>query len=199
MVRLRTVTRNWQLCGISILLFVLGCDSGGSGSFLGFTTIHQRISSDPPGADIYRGSSRYSLKHYGNKTPYHDSFTDLGPYWTAGYYQVRKDGYYDSEVVFREKGREHNVHFVLKPVGASSANPETTWTDAMHDRTKPVDSLVCSKCSTRNAPGSKFCENCGTKLDRTKPVDSLVCSKCSTRNAPGSKFCENCGTKLDGL
>ena len=47
----------------------------------------------------------------------------------------------------------------------SSANSRrTTWTESIRDRTKPLDSLVCFKCSTKNAPGSKFCENCGTKL-----------------------------------
>ena len=40
-----------------------------------------------------------------------------------------------------------------------------------------------------NAPGAKFCTNCGTGLGRT-------CPTCSTLNTSNARFCAQCGTGL---
>lgn len=52
--------------------------------------------------------------------------------------------------------------------------------------------VKCPNCGTENAEGSKFCNNCGTKIQQDKPK----CPNCGMENAPGSKFCNNCGTPL---
>ena len=58
------------------------------------------------------------------------------------------------------------------------------------------DSLICSKCGSKNSEGSLFCSNCGATLTKEEvvnevPVSSLICSKCGTDNSEGSLFCSN--------
>lgn len=50
---------------------------------------------------------------------------------------------------------------------------------------------TCPKCNTANAPGAKFCANCGNAM----PAPA-VCGKCNTPAAPGAKFCGNCGNAI---
>jgi membrane protease subunit (stomatin/prohibitin family) len=52
--------------------------------------------------------------------------------------------------------------------------------------------VVCTSCGTRNAPGAKFCANCGNSL----APPTVKCPNCGTENAAGAKFCANCGTSL---
>jgi class 3 adenylate cyclase/tetratricopeptide (TPR) repeat protein len=49
----------------------------------------------------------------------------------------------------------------------------------------------CPACGAENAPGQKFCGECGAAL-------AAVCSSCGTQNLPGQKFCGECGTQLGG-
>ena len=49
--------------------------------------------------------------------------------------------------------------------------------------------MICSNCATENAPGRKFCANCGTRL-------AVVCTNCGAANTPGDRFCGECGTAL---
>jgi class 3 adenylate cyclase/tetratricopeptide (TPR) repeat protein len=49
--------------------------------------------------------------------------------------------------------------------------------------------VICTTCGTENAPGRKFCSNCGARL-------AVVCSNCGAANAPADRFCGECGTAL---
>src|SRR5688572_30799224 len=49
---------------------------------------------------------------------------------------------------------------------------------------------VCSSCGAENAPGQKFCGECGTALAAT-------CGSCGATNPPDQKFCGECGKPLD--
>jgi uncharacterized OB-fold protein len=56
--------------------------------------------------------------------------------------------------------------------------------------------IACPSCGTANAPGTKFCRECGAKLpDKPAPVAG-ACPSCGSANAPGTKFCRECGAKL---
>ncbi|MBX9975182.1 SPFH domain-containing protein [Cytobacillus firmus] len=78
------------------------------------------------------------------------------------------------------------------------------------------NSIVCNKCSHKNAPDSKFCGNCGDQFDHSmkchncheelpagskfcgqcgQPQDIKKCSRCGHSNKPNNLFCEECGTK----
>jgi class 3 adenylate cyclase/tetratricopeptide (TPR) repeat protein len=46
--------------------------------------------------------------------------------------------------------------------------------------------MQCAKCATDNAPGSKFCTNCGVALD-------AVCTACGRGCHPAARFCGWCG------
>ena len=49
--------------------------------------------------------------------------------------------------------------------------------------------MTCATCGTQNAPGAKFCAECGGRL-------ASGCPSCGTINAPTSKFCSECATPL---
>lgn len=92
-----------------LILFISGCG----------TTINTVITSDPPGADIYAGESQYNMKYLG-RTPRTINFTARNPYWKAEYFQIKKDGYEDSELIHRQQGAinvDRYVHATLKPLG----------------------------------------------------------------------------------
>src|SRR4051794_12415678 len=49
--------------------------------------------------------------------------------------------------------------------------------------------MRCSKCSSDNREGRKFCAKCGAPLARQ-------CSHCGAYNEPGEDFCGECGAAL---
>src|SRR5512141_1473950 len=53
--------------------------------------------------------------------------------------------------------------------------------------------IYCPSCGTANRDGSRFCNECGTKLPT---MTSSLCPTCGTPNPPHSLFCEKCGTRL---
>jgi hypothetical protein len=76
------------------------------------------ITSDPPGATIYWGPSSDQLGQTIHKTPRSVTAKDVsdGASWRDWYFQVRKDGYYDSEITFLpQKPVDRSVHYELKP------------------------------------------------------------------------------------
>jgi hypothetical protein len=73
-------------------LSIMGCQS----------TIKVHITSDPLGANIYYGTTPSDLKYAGT-TPKEESFTGYQPYWLPGYYQFKKEGFLDSEIIYKEQ------------------------------------------------------------------------------------------------
>jgi hypothetical protein len=53
--------------------------------------------------------------------------------------------------------------------------------------------LTCPSCSHINPEGTKFCQECGTKLGA--PAKTF-CTSCGAENAAGTKFCGECGKRL---
>jgi class 3 adenylate cyclase/tetratricopeptide (TPR) repeat protein len=51
--------------------------------------------------------------------------------------------------------------------------------------------VTCPSCGTSNAPGAKFCSECGTRF-------ATSCPACGAVNLPGAKFCSECGTAVGG-
>lgn len=54
----------------------------------------------------------------------------------------------------------------------------------------PAAGVPCQQCGHRNAPGAKFCTECGTKQG------AATCANCKAELAPGAKFCNECGQKV---
>src|SRR5690349_4001145 len=48
----------------------------------------------------------------------------------------------------------------------------------------------CSQCGHQNAPGAKFCVECGAKQGPAR------CANCQAELSPGAKFCNECGQKV---
>ena len=55
----------------------------------------------------------------------------------------------------------------------------------------PTENL-CTSCNKANAPGTKFCQECGTKLEAS---DKRICA-CGAEVAEGMKFCGECGKEI---
>jgi membrane protease subunit (stomatin/prohibitin family) len=51
--------------------------------------------------------------------------------------------------------------------------------------------VTCPHCQAANAPGARFCSNCGNALPAAQ---TRFCAECGSELAPGAKFCANCGT-----
>lgn len=51
-------------------------------------------------------------------------------------------------------------------------------------------SVPCPKCGHQNAPGVKFCTECGAKQG------PATCTNCQAELSPGAKFCTECGQKV---
>ncbi len=54
----------------------------------------------------------------------------------------------------------------------------------------------CPKCATINAPGIKFCANCGEKQGAAQAA-GVECPNCKAQAQAGAKFCPNCGTSVE--
>ncbi len=56
--------------------------------------------------------------------------------------------------------------------------------------------IICPSCSTVNNEGTKFCQNCGTKLI-TEPPKECKCSSCGAVITPDMRFCSECGHRVE--
>ena len=75
------------------------------------------IKSDPPGATIYIGESRETLKSILSVTPIRREQTERVYGWTQECYQARKAGYKDSSVqCYENVWGERNLFFTLEKV-----------------------------------------------------------------------------------
>jgi hypothetical protein len=86
------------------MMFVSGCAG----------TIQEIITCDPPLADIYWGKTESELKTTGHKTPHSRSIS--GSNWESWCYQVKKEGYHDSEIICREEDGSRYLDFRLIPL-----------------------------------------------------------------------------------
>jgi hypothetical protein len=99
---------------LSLLLFAALASQGCA------STYKERITSDPPGADIYLGYSQSNFVDTEYVTAFERSLD--GRAWEAHCYEVQKKGYYDSEVLCRstETG-DPLLHFDLTPKSVETA------------------------------------------------------------------------------
>ncbi|HJS23060.1 MAG TPA: SPFH domain-containing protein [Pyrinomonadaceae bacterium] len=56
--------------------------------------------------------------------------------------------------------------------------------------TTPAAGVACPQCGHSNAPGAKFCVECGAKQG------TATCANCQAELSPGAKFCNECGQKV---
>jgi class 3 adenylate cyclase/tetratricopeptide (TPR) repeat protein len=49
--------------------------------------------------------------------------------------------------------------------------------------------MNCGSCGAENAPGARFCSDCGSRL-------SVACAACGSTNGPTARFCSECGSPL---
>ena len=59
---------------------------------------------------------------------------------------------------------------------------------------EPTRVLVCPGCRSENAPGARFCGNCGQGLS----VLEAACSKCGFTLSASARFCSSCGAPAQG-
>src|SRR5215510_4255429 len=59
----------------------------------------------------------------------------------------------------------------------------------------PAQLVPCAKCGTGNAPGAKFCANCGAPQQAPQAA-TVECPNCHAQVQAGSKFCASCGERV---
>ena len=104
---------------LSLLLFTALASQGCTSAY------KERITSDPPGADIYWGYPQSNFVDTDYVTPFERSI--YGKDWEARCYQVQKKGYYDSEVLCRSRETgDRLIHFDLKAKPVEESKPSLT-------------------------------------------------------------------------
>jgi hypothetical protein len=83
--------------------------------------IKTTITSEPPGAVVYWGTTKDRLESTDFRTPKIITVNDLptgsDSQWKGWYFQVKKEGYEDSEIIFLPlQQRDRSVDFQLTPV-----------------------------------------------------------------------------------
>ena len=70
-------------------------------------------------------------------------------------------------------------------------------TDAMKQSKSEgtVNRVNCPKCGGANAPGGKFCHECGAEMGAA--TEKVPCVKCGALLQSGTKFCNECGSKQE--
>ncbi len=57
---------------------------------------------------------------------------------------------------------------------------------------------TCPECGHENPEGTKFCQECGTRMAALTPTAPKFCPECGHENKAGSRFCGGCGARLEG-
>ena len=158
------------------LLSGLGSLGGLGGLVKGLTSI---MPQDDPGTQLLKAQSEVSeLKQ---------QETEI--YVEIGKAAVEKYGLEDfGEAADRMKLIQANLVTMeakLQEAQSAKEQKEKTEKEALAGRT-------CPQCGYENPEGTKFCQECGSKLGVLKPI----CSKCGAENLPGVKFCQECGAKM---
>ena len=82
------------------------------------------ITSKPSGATIHWGASKDQIERTTHRTPRTLTVKDHsgGASWKDGYYQIKKEGFHDSEILFLPRqAHDRHLHFHLKPVSSDRA------------------------------------------------------------------------------
>jgi hypothetical protein len=98
-----TIKSLWHLF-VLIVPYLAGCASA----------TYEVITCTPPQAEIYWGKTPSQLEVTGHRTPYSTSIS--GSSWESWCYQVKKEGYHDSDIICRQKGQYRNLDFYLVPL-----------------------------------------------------------------------------------
>lgn len=56
--------------------------------------------------------------------------------------------------------------------------------------------IACPACGASNAPGVRFCSECGSRLEAEGPA-KRICPSCGAEVEAGVRFCGECGGKME--
>lgn len=160
---------------MSDLLGGLGSIGGLGGIVKGLTNF---MPQDDPGTQL--------LKMQGEVSDLKKQETDL--YTEIGRMAVEKYGLEDfGEVADRMKLIQANMAAAeakLKEALSAKEEQERAAKEAAAGRT-------CPQCGHENPEGTKFCQECGSKLGVQN-----TCPSCGAANPAGVKFCQECGARM---
>jgi hypothetical protein len=89
------------------------------------------ITCTPPHADIYWGPTPTELRKSGHKTPFSREIS--GSEWKPWCYQVKKEGYHDSQIVCREREKSRYINFNLDPLIPTSRSEQFQGSEAFSE------------------------------------------------------------------
>ena len=73
---------------------------------------------------------------------------------------------------------------------------ERTEADERARREAEESAYRCPNCDARYPEGSKFCQECGSKLEPCQVANNQFCPGCGNEIPTGHRFCQKCGTKI---
>ena len=142
-----------SIFAINLLLLISNCAPK--------KTLSCTVTSEPTGADIFLGQTQYNLTRltYRSHTPYTPntySFIAFGAFWEPCYFQVKKDGYHDSAIVFKPRTEENRyVHFTLRPITYSTIDHTYKITVKNFDGDPIKDALIKYTSSSNELLGKE--------------------------------------------
>src|SRR5215216_1039304 len=80
--------------------------------------------------------------------------------------------------------------FALGNAMAGAMNNAMNQSNQGQGAAQQASGVACPKCGHQNAPGAKFCVECGAKQG------PATCANCQAELNPGAKFCNECGQKV---
>ena len=89
---------------VPIFLFLSGCSG----------VIHEIVTSEPAGANIFWGKTSSNLRQTDFRTPHARKISASA--WEPWCYQIVMEGYQDSEIICREEESHRHISVLLNPV-----------------------------------------------------------------------------------
>ncbi|CAG7654001.1 SPFH domain-containing protein [Paenibacillus allorhizosphaerae] len=81
---------------------------------------------------------------------------------------------------------------MLMPMANQTQPQQVVHSESTSAETRQsANKIECPTCRTENTQGSKFCNECGTKLI----IENSRCSSCNAEMPETAKFCNECGTR----
>jgi DNA-directed RNA polymerase subunit M/transcription elongation factor TFIIS len=113
-------------------------------------------------------------------------------------FAANPDGYAQSDELKRIQSNIRDSEEKLEALQREAEEAQRAAEEARRAKEEADAATRCPSCGSQNPEGTKFCQECGTKLGAPaeEAGSATRCPSCGNQNPEGTKFCQECGTKL---